>query len=57
MGEYFFYDGGKDGGGDGDMTASSTAQVTKVEFTFGYRKFDDGSVRVFLHHSSLPFAG
>ncbi|CAE7600326.1 unnamed protein product, partial [Symbiodinium microadriaticum] len=29
---------------------------TKVEYTFGYKKNADGKVRIFLHHSSVPFA-
>ena len=28
---------------------------TKVEYTFGYTKQDDGSLKIDLHHSSLPF--
>ncbi|MEM6259989.1 MAG: phosphoribosyl-AMP cyclohydrolase [Planctomycetota bacterium] len=28
---------------------------TKVEYTFGYVKGDDGDLRINLHHSSLPF--
>lgn len=41
MGNYFFTDlsGGE----------------TKVEYTFGYSKADDGSLKIDLHHSSLPF--
>eukprot|EP00434_Breviolum_minutum_P028696 symbB.v1.2.025392.t1/scaffold2460.1/size78709/4 len=29
--------------------------VTGVEYTFGYKKNADGKVRIFLHHSSLPY--
>lgn len=29
---------------------------TKVEYTFGYEKNDDGEVVIVLHHSSLPFS-
>ena len=42
MGNYYFTsveDGGK----------------TKVEYTFGYMRCDDGKVRIFLHHSSVPY--
>ncbi|MCG8306512.1 MAG: phosphoribosyl-AMP cyclohydrolase [Cytophagales bacterium] len=41
MGNYFFTDlnGGE----------------TKVEFTFGYTKDENGKLRIDLHHSSLPF--
>jgi hypothetical protein len=28
---------------------------TKVEYTFGYRKAENGKLKINLHHSSLPF--
>ena len=31
-------------------------QVTKVDKTFGYKKDADGTLRIVLHHSSLPYA-
>ena len=40
MGNYFF-------------TSPEGGEV-KVEYTFGYIKNDDGSLRIQLHHSSLP---
>jgi len=43
MGNYYFTDATN--GGD-----------TKVEYTFGYTRCDDGKVRIFLHHSSVPYA-
>merc|ERR1711881_654150 len=43
MGNYYF-------------TCATTGSETKVEYTFGYKKNDDGKVRIFLHHSSVPFA-
>merc|ERR1719324_2004663 len=42
MGEYYFYSAADD-------------SVAKVEYTFGYKRNDDGKVRVYLHHSSLPY--
>lgn len=30
---------------------------TKVDKTWGFQRFDDGQLRIVLHHSSLPFAG
>ena len=42
MGNYYF-------------TASDDGSKTKVEYTFGYKKNADGKVRIFLHHSSVPF--
>ncbi len=41
MGNYYFT--GKDG------------KETKVEYTFGYQKDEEGNLRINLHHSSLPF--
>ena len=42
MGEYYFYSAGDD-------------SVSKVEYTFGYKRHDDGQIRIYLHHSSLPY--
>jgi len=42
MGEYYFYSAADD-------------SVAKVEYTFGYKRNDDGKMRIFLHHSSLPY--
>ena len=42
MGNYFFT--GPDG------------SDTKVEYTFGYVRGDDGKLKINLHHSSLPYA-
>lgn len=42
MGNYYFT--GPDG------------SETKVEYTFGYVKADDGSLKINLHHSSLPYS-
>ena len=41
MGEYYFTDAG---GG-----------VTKAEYTFQYARAADGSLKIVVHHSSLPF--
>lgn len=43
MGNYFFTPVGSD-------------EETKVEYTFGYMKDDDGNVRINVHHSSLPYS-
>jgi len=32
-------------------------QTTKVDKSFGYKKDADGTLRIVLHHSSLPYAG
>merc|ERR1719380_172583 len=42
MGNYFF-------------TCATTGEKSKVEYTFGYQRCDDGKVRIFLHHSSVPY--
>merc|ERR1712066_899117 len=43
MGNYYF-------------TSAADGSVTKVEYTFGYRRNDDGKLRIFLHHSSVPYS-
>ena len=44
MGEYYFYSAADD-------------SVSKVEYTFGYKRNEDGKIRIYLHHSSLPYPG
>eukprot|EP00439_Symbiodinium_sp_Y106_P023091 s7790_g2.t2 len=39
-----------------DFTCATTGSVSTVENTFGYARCGDGKVRIFLHHSSVPFA-
>ena len=39
-----------------DFTCATTGAVSSVEFTFGYKRNDDGKVRICLHHSSIPYA-
>ncbi len=43
MGNYYF-------------TPVGSSEETKVEYTFGYIKDEDGAVRINVHHSSLPFS-
>jgi len=43
MGEYYF--------------TSTEGDVAKVEYTFGYKRNKDGKLRIYLHHSSLPYPG
>jgi len=43
MGNYYFTD-------------ASSNEKSKVEYTFGYRRNSDGKARIFLHHSSVPYA-
>ena len=42
MGEYYFY-------------PAAGGAPAKVEYTFGYKRNDDGKIRIYLHHSSLPY--
>ena len=41
MGNYFFTD--------------TNGDETKVEYTFGYVKSEDGDLKIDVHHSSLPY--
>lgn len=41
MGHYFF--------------KNSQGETTQVEYTFGYRRGEDQKIKIFLHHSSIPF--
>jgi hypothetical protein len=38
------------------FTCATTGDKVKVEYTFAYKRCDDGKVRIFLHHSSVPFS-
>ena len=38
------------------FTCKTTGDVSKVEYTFGYKRCEDDEVRIFLHHSSVPYA-
>jgi hypothetical protein len=38
------------------MLTDQQGKVTTVDKTWGFRKGDDGKVRIVLHHSSLPYA-
>ena len=42
MGNYYFTD-------------ANTGKETKIEFTFGYRKDEDGKLFINIHHSSFPY--
>merc|ERR1719408_359275 len=41
--------------GSYSFTCATTAYVATVEFTFGYKRCEDGKPRIFLHHSSVPY--
>ncbi len=38
-----------------DFTCATTGDVSTVEYTFGYQRCADDAVRIFLHHSSVPY--
>ena len=42
--------------GNYEFTSAADGSVAKVEYTFGYMRCGDGKVRIFLHHSSVPYA-
>ena len=37
------------------FTSVEDDSETRVEYTFGYKRCDDGQPRIFLHHSSVPY--
>ena len=39
------------------MLTDADGNTTKVDKTWGFQRFDDGDLRIVLHHSSLPFTG
>jgi len=41
--------------GDYVFTSAADGSETRVEYTFGYKRNDDGKARIFLHHSSVPY--
>ena len=42
--------------GSYDFTCATSGDVATVEYTFGYKRTNDGKARIFLHHSSVPYA-
>merc|ERR1719199_970172 len=38
------------------FTDATTKAKVRVEYTFGYKRCDDGKPRIYLHHSSVPYA-
>ena len=38
------------------FTCATSGDKVKVEYTFGYKRNEDGKVRIFLHHSSVPYS-
>merc|ERR1712061_227389 len=41
--------------GDYIFTDATSGDEVRVEYTFGYKRCDDGHVRICLHHSSVPY--
>ena len=42
--------------GDYVFTCATSGDEVKVEYTFGYKRNEDGNARIFLHHSSVPYS-
>merc|ERR1719183_708386 len=42
--------------GDYVFTDATSGDEVRVEYTFGYKRNDDGNVRIYLHHSSVPYS-
>jgi len=42
--------------GDYVFTDATSGDKVRVEYTFGYKRCEDGQVRIYLHHSSVPYA-
>merc|ERR1719217_1670167 len=42
--------------GDYVFTDATSGDEVRVEYTFGYKRNEDGNVRIYLHHSSVPYA-
>ena len=42
--------------GDYVFTDATSGDKVRVEYTFGYKRNDDGKVRIYLHHSSVPYS-
>merc|ERR1719478_1073069 len=41
--------------GDYVFTDATSGDKVRVEYTFGYKRCEDGKVRICLHHSSVPY--
>merc|ERR1719336_125948 len=41
--------------GDYVFTDATSGDKVRVEYTFGYKRCEDGNVRICLHHSSVPY--
>ena len=42
--------------GEYTFTDAASGDKVNVYYTFGYKRNDDGKVRIYLHHSSLPYS-
>jgi len=38
------------------FTNATTGEKIRVYYTFGYKRGNDGKIRIYLHHSSKPFS-
>ena len=42
--------------GEYTFTDATSGDKVNVYYTFGYKRNDDGKVRIYLHHSSVPYS-
>merc|ERR1712194_885101 len=42
--------------GDYTFTDATSGDKVNVYYTFGYKRNDDGQVRIYFHHSSVPYS-
>lgn len=39
-----------------EFTCARSKEVILAEYTMGYKQYEDGKMRIFLHHSSIPYS-
>ena len=42
--------------GEYTFTDAASGDKVNIYYTFGYKRNDDGKLRIYLHHSSLPYS-
>jgi len=42
--------------GEYTFTDAESGDKVNIYYTFGYKRNDDGKLRIYLHHSSLPYS-
>ena len=41
--------------GSDHFTCATSGEESRIEYTIGYKRNEDGKARIFLHHSSVPY--